>query len=289
MPSTLKNITTHVQTLAGDIGERNVFHPSALASAASYIQEEWERQGYVVNLQHYRAKGVDCANLEVTRIGINSSEPMILIGAHYDSVKGSPGANDNGSGVAALLELSRLFATVTPQTTVRFVAFVNEEPPFFYWPKMGSMVYAKAARQRDDQIRFMVSLETIGYFPDFPHSQDYPLLLKWFYPNRGNFVAFVANFRSRKPMRQAVHQFQQCTDFPLQHIATFAWLPGVCWSDHLAFWRHGYRAFMVTDTALYRYPYYHTANDTPEKIHYPPFAKLTKDLFCTFAKMTHAS
>ena len=154
-------------------------------------------------------------------------------------LKGSPGANDNGSGVAALLELSRLFSTVTPQTTVRFVAFVNEEPPFFYWPKMGSMVYAKAARHRDDQIRFMVSLETIGYFPDFPHSQDYPPLLKWFYPDRGNFIAFVANFRSRKVMRQAAHHFRQCTDFPLQHIATIPWMPGVCWSDHLAFWRHG--------------------------------------------------
>jgi len=131
MPSTLKQLTTHVRTVASDIGERNVFNPRALASAASYIKGEWEQQGYEVNLQHYRAKGIDCSNLEVTRVGSNTSAPIILIGAHYDSVKGSPGANDNGSGVAALLELSRLFSTVTPQTTVRFVAFVNEEPPFF--------------------------------------------------------------------------------------------------------------------------------------------------------------
>ncbi len=289
MSSTLKKITTHVHTLAGDIGERNVFHPRALAAAASYIQEEWEQQGYEVKPQHYRAKGIDCVNLEVTRAGSDSSEPMILIGAHYDSVKGSPGANDNGSGVAALLELSRLFTTVTPQTTVRFVAFVNEEPPFFYWQKMGSMVYAKAARHRGDKIRCMVSLETIGYFPNSPHSQAYPPLLKWFYPDRGNFVAFVANFRSRKIMHQAAHHFRQCTDFPLQYIATVPWLPGVSWSDHLAFWRHGYRAFMVTDTAFYRYPYYHSADDTADKIHYPPFARLTEDLFCTFASMAKTS
>lgn len=285
MVSLQRQLTKHVHTLAGDIGERNIFHPHALAAAADYIQQEWQQQGYEVEAQSYQVKGIDCANLEITRSGSNSDEPLILIGAHYDSVQGSPGANDNGSGVAALLELSRLFASITPKITVRFVAFVNEEPPFFFWQNMGSMIYADRARQRAEQIRFMVSLETIGYYPGSPGSQNYPPLFKWFYPNRGDFIAFVANLRSRKIMRQAARTFQQCSDFPLQHLATFSWIPGVAWSDQLAFWRRGYRAFMVTDTAFYRYPYYHSAQDTPDKIHYIPLAKVTEDLFCTFAQL----
>ena len=285
MLSTLNQVTTHIHTLAGDIGERNVFHPHALASAASYIQGEWERQGYDVTTQHYRAKGVECANLEVNRVGSNAAEPIILIGAHYDSVQGSPGANDNGSGVAALLELSRLFSSIKPKTTIRFVAFVNEEPPFFFRKQMGSMIYAKDVRKRQEKIRFMVSLETIGYFQDYAGSQSYPPVIKWFYPDRGNFIAFVSNLRSRKIMHQAADIFRQCSSFPLQTIATLSWIPGVCWSDHLAFWRNGYRAFMITDTAFYRYPYYHTAQDTPDKIHYQSLARLTESLFKSFSKL----
>jgi Zn-dependent M28 family amino/carboxypeptidase len=283
-----QNLSRHVHTLAVDIGERNVFHPTALAAAAEYIQQQWQQQGYTVQRQRYRTKGIDCANLEIVCQGAGDAEEAIVIGAHYDSVHGSPGANDNGSGVAALLELSRLFRDISPHTTVRFVAFVNEEPPFFYWQKMGSMVYAKAARRRGDPLRFMVSLETIGYFTNAAHSQAYPPLLRWFYPDQGNFIAFVANLRSRRVLRQAVRQFRHCSSFPLQHIATFPWLPGVGWSDHLAFWRQGYRAFMITDTALYRYPYYHSAEDTADKLCYRPFAQLTEDLFCTFAGMANA-
>ncbi len=285
MPSTLNQVTTHVHALADDIGERNVFHPRALASAASYIQGEWERQGYDVTSQHYRAKGVDCANLEVTRAGSDVTEPIILIGAHYDSVQGSPGANDNGSGVATLLELSRLFSSINPKTSIRFVAFVNEEPPFFFWQQMGSMIYAKDVRKRQEKIHFMVSLETIGYFQDYAGSQSYPPVIKWFYPDRGNFIAFVSNLRSRNVMHQAADVFRQCSSFPLQCIATFSWIPGVSWSDHMAFWRNGYRAFMITDTAFYRYPYYHTAQDTPDKIDYQSLAKLTESLFRTFTIM----
>ena len=287
MPNTINQITTHIHTLAGDIGERNVFHPQALASAANYIKEEWERQGYDVDSQHYRAKGVDCANLEVTRAGCDVTEPAILIGAHYDSVKGSPGANDNGSGVAALLELSRLFSSINPKTTIRFVAFVNEEPPFFFRKQMGSMIYAKKSKKCQDKIRFMVSLETIGYYQDYAGSQSYPPVIKWFYPDRGNFIAFVSNLRSRNIMHQAADVFRQRSSFLLQCIATFSWIPGISWSDHMAFWRNGYHAFMITDTAFYRYPYYHTAQDTPDKIHYQHLATLTESLFNTFSIMTH--
>ena len=275
----------HVYTLAADIGERNVFQPQALRAAEDYIAQVWRRQGYDVVRHSYVVRGLECANLEITRPGGFGSEEIILIGAHYDSVRGSPGANDNGSGVAALLELSRLFANITPGITIRFVAFVNEEPPFFIWGNTGSAVYAKAARQRGDRIRFMVSLETIGYYSDARASQRYPPLFKLVYPDRGNFIAFVSNLRSRTVMRKAARAFRAGSAFPIQCAATFSWVPGVAWSDHLSFWRRGYRAFMATDTAFYRYRYYHSAQDTAEKLCYEPFARCSNGLYRCFSTL----
>ena len=284
----IQRLRAHVYELAGKIGEHNIFHPVALHAAEAYITREWEQQGYSVRKQTYSVQGIECANLEITCTGNSRNNDVILIGAHYDSVLGSPGANDNGSGVAALLELSRLFKDVALETSLRFVAFVNEEPPFFFWPGMGSMVYAKAAKQRGDPIRFMISLETIGCYRDQHGSQSYPPLLKYFYPDTGNFITFVSNLRSRKIMRDCVHAFSSVTDFPVQSIATLALVPGVAWSDHLAFWRHGYKAFMVTDTAFYRYPYYHTAQDTPDKLNYAPYAEMTNGLFLMLSRLANA-
>ena len=278
-PISANRLESHVYKLAGEIGEHNIFHPNALKDAANYIRQEWQHQGYEVTPHTYTVKGMECANLEITSKGTKHDDGIILIGAHYDSVMGSPGANDNGSGIAALLELSRLFINAQHKTTVRFVAFANEEPPFFYWSNMGSMVYAKQAKQREDKINYMISLETIGYYDTQPASQHYPPLLKHFYPQTGNFIAFVSNLRSRRTMLQAVKTFRKVTDFPVEYIATLAAVPGVSWSDHLSFWRQGYKAFMITDTAFYRYPYYHTAQDTPDKLMYEPFAKMTNGLF----------
>jgi len=283
----MQRLRTHVYELAGRIGQHNVFHPEALHAAEAYITQEWEQQGYAVRRQAYAEQDVECANLEVTCPGSRDSD-IILIGAHYDSVLGSPGANDNGSGVAALLELSRLFKDTAPEIGLRFVAFVNEEPPFFFWPNMGSMVYAKAARERGDPIRFMISLETIGYYQDFKGSQSYPPLLKYFYPDTGNFIAFASNLRSKNVMRDCVQAFSAVTNFPVQSIATLATVPGVAFSDHQSFWRHGYNAFMITDTANYRYPYYHTAQDTPDKLYYVPFTEVTHGLFLMLCQLTKA-
>jgi Zn-dependent M28 family amino/carboxypeptidase len=268
----------HVHTLSAEIGERNVFRPHALWAAADYIRAEWRTQGYQVASQSYRAEGVNSENLEITRTGSRKPDEILLIGAHYDSVMGSPGANDNGSGVAALLEISRFMAGLAPEKTVRLVAFVNEEPPFFYWGPMGSLVYAKAARKRGDDIRLMISLEMLGCFSDEPDSQSYPPLLKYFYPNRGNFIAFVSNLRSRKVLKQAVAAFRVHSDFPCESLAAPYFIPGVGWSDQLSFWRQGYRAIMVTDTAFYRYAYYHTGRDTAEKLNYPAMARVVEGL-----------
>ncbi len=275
----------HVRRLAGEIGERNVFRPRALAAAASYIEVVWREQGYAVRRQTYDVMGATCANLEVVRPGRAPAGGILVVGAHYDSVQGSPGANDNASGVAVLLELSRVFATAAPAMTVRLVAFVNEEPPFFMGPQQGSMVYAAAARRAGDDIRLMVSLETVGYYSDAAGSQHYPPGFGWFYPDRGNFLGFVANLRSRGVMRRAARAFRAVSDFPLEHVATLGIVPGVSWSDHQSFWRHGYRAFMATDTAPYRYPFYHSAGDTPGKLAYPELARVADGLIGCFADL----
>lgn len=268
----------HIRTLAGEIGERHVLRPRALLAAADYIRAVWEAQGYRVARQEYDLDGRTWANLEVVRPGTAHPREVILVGAHYDTVPGSPGANDNGSGVAALLELARHFANRETARTIRFVAFVNEEPPFFLTGNMGSEHYARAARERGDDIRAMLCLETIGYYRDEPGSQHYPPFFSFFYPDRGDFLAFVANFRSRALMRRAVAAFHTASDFPVEHVATFGWIPGVDWSDHRSFWRAGYPAVMVTDTAPYRYPYYHGAQDTPDKVNYPALARVVAGL-----------
>ena len=276
---TAEQLQAHVQVIAGDIGEHNVFHPKALHAAEAYITQQWRQLGYQVNRLSYETCGIECSNLEINCPGKNGGDDFIIIGAHYDSVAGSPGANDNGSGVAALLELSRVFKESQPPVNLRFVTFVNEEPPFFFWGNMGSMKYAKAAKRRGDKIRFMISLEMLGYYNERLGSQRYPPLLKYFYPDSGNFIAFVSNLKSRSVMKDCVEVFAKVSDFPVQSLAAPAIVPGVALSDHLSFWRHGYKAFMITDTAFYRYPYYHTAGDTPDKLNFPAFAAMTNGLF----------
>ncbi|HYE37163.1 M28 family peptidase [Methylocaldum sp.] len=272
-------LKTHVYALADQIGERNVMLPAALHAAEQYIAQQWEGQGYSVNRLPYTVEGIDCANLEATRYGSRFPDDMILVGAHYDTVFGSPGADDNASGVAALIELARLFSKSDCARTIRFVSFVNEEPPFFAGRHMGSLIYAKTAKQRGDQIRFMVSLEMLGCYYDTPNSQRYPALLKYIYPDRANFIAFVSNRDSRSSLQRLVDAFRRHSEFPLEHLAAPLFLPGVALSDHFSFWRQGYSAIMVTDTAFYRNPWYHTAGDLPEKLHYGHFAEVVQGLY----------
>lgn len=274
-----ENIERHVRALADDIGERNVFRPEALRAAENYIEEQWISQGYEVSRQTYDAKGVESSNLEISRAGSTKPKEIILIGAHYDTVAGSPGANDNGSGVAAMLELSEQFANMETDRTVRFTAFVNEEPPFFNSSLRGSRVYAKMARKRGDKIIGAIILECLGCYSDRPGSQGYPALVKMFYPDRGNFIAFVSNIRSRAWLRRVVASFKAGSTFPAESLAVFTPIaPGAAWSDHSSFWEAGYRALMVTDTAFYRYPYYHAVADTPEKLDYVSMARVTEGL-----------
>lgn len=268
----------HIRRLAGEIGERNVYRAQALAAAQDYLRSCWQEQGYAVDEQRYTTRGITCANLEVMPSGCSSGGRVLVVGAHYDTVPGSPGANDNATGVAALLELSRRFAALRLPCEMRFVAFANEEAPFFLTQDQGSLRYAARARARGEDIRLMISLETMGCYRDCPGTQAYPPLLRYAFPDRGNFIGFVSNLRSRPALKRLVKAFRAATDFPAEHIATLAVIPGVAWSDHLSFWRQGYRAVMVTDTAFYRYPYYHSAEDTPDKVSCDRLAAVTDGL-----------
>jgi Zn-dependent M28 family amino/carboxypeptidase len=155
---------------------------------------------------------------------------------------------------------------------MRFVAFVNEEPPYFLSGEMGSLVYAGRCKARGDKISAMISLETIGYFSDAPHSQTYPSrVLGAFYPKVGNFIGFVGNVHSRALLRRVVALFREHAKIPSEGAALPSFVPGVSWSDQWSFWRNGYRGIMVTDTAPFRYPYYHSASDTPDKLDYDRF------------------
>jgi len=281
------DLARHVEHLAGAIGERHVFRPEALHAARRYIAGQWQALGYEVAEQVFDAMGVQCANLETTRTGNERPEEIILVGAHYDTVQGSPGADDNASGIAALLEIGRCIADTVPGRTLRLVAFVNEEAPFFFSGTMGSMVYARAARKRGDDIRLMMSLEMLGYYDDRPGSQGYPPLLRYFYPDRGNFIGFVSNLRSRGMLNRSVRAFREHSNFPCESLAAPPVVPGIALSDHLSFWREGYPALMITDTSFYRYRYYHTAADTPEKLDYDAMAEVSSGLvgmLCSLAK-----
>ena len=268
----------HVEALAGDIGERNVWTPGSMERAASYIRSEWEEQGYSVHRQTFDARGTECANLEVEVTGGERAGEVLLVGAHYDTVDGCPGANDNGSAVAALLELSRMLRGSDPARTLSFVAFANEEPPFHVTGEMGSRHYAREAREREDDIHLMVSLETIGYYSDEPGSQKAPPVVRWLYPDRGSFLAFVGHLGSWGDVRRAAKAFGQATDFPAERVVLPRAVPGISWSDHRSFWAEGFDALMVTDTAPYRYPHYHRPTDTPDKIDYGRLAKVTRGL-----------
>jgi Zn-dependent M28 family amino/carboxypeptidase len=273
-----ERLRRHVQTLAGEIGERHIWRPQALRAAADYVRAQFEALGYAVAAQAYDVRGVHCENLEVAIPGSRRAAEIVLAGAHYDTVAGSPGADDNASGVAGLIEIARSLRGLLPQRTVKLVAFVNEEPPFFPFGQMGSKLYATAARARGDDIRIMLSLEMLGCYRDEPGSQAYPPFLKWFYPDRGNFIAFVSNLRSRRALAEVTRAFRAHCAFPAERLASPAFVPGVAWSDQRSFWRAGYPGVMVTDTAFYRNPHYHSATDTPERLRYPEMAQVVQGL-----------
>ncbi|MBW4519382.1 MAG: M28 family peptidase [Scytolyngbya sp. HA4215-MV1] len=267
-----------VKVLAEEIGRRNYLYYQGLTAAANFLESQMVQAGYRVQRQSYPIEQQTYDNLEVEIPGRDRADEIVVIGGHYDSVHLSPAANDNGSGAAATLELAKRFVGKHPSRTLRFVQFVNEEPPFFWTDQMGSLVYAKRCKQRQENIVAMLSLETMGYYSDEVGSQKYPIPLGLIYPLQGNFISFIGNVASGNLVRQTIASFRQHTQFPSEGAALPNALPGVGWSDHWAFWQQGYAAVMVTDTAPFRYPHYHTEADTPDKLDYDRLARVVYGL-----------
>lgn len=275
----------HVRVLAGSIGERNLDKPGQLGAARDYLVAALRASAGAhegrVRLEPLGAVGGHADNVVYELPGDPAS--IVLVGAHYDSAAGSPAANDNGSGVAAVLELARHFSSSPPRSTLRFVLFANEE--LFKSEAMGSLIHARNAKQRGDRVSAMLSLETIGMYSDEPGSQRYPWPLGLLYPDRGNFVAFVGNLSSRSLVRRSIGTFRQHASFPSEGGALPATFPGVDWSDHWSFWEQGYPAIMITDTAVYRDPHYHRHTDTPEHLSYEALARVVLGLEAVVAEL----
>ncbi len=269
----------HVEELSEGIGERNMHRRDALEAAARYVETQFQAVGLAVASETYETDGEPVRNLVATIKGRTRPHEVVVVGAHYDSVLGSPGANDNASGVAALLSIaSSLAEQEVPRRTIRFVAFVNEEPPYFKTWGMGSRIHAARAKSRGENIVAMLSLETIGYYTQEPNTQFFPFHLGLFYPWTGDFIGFVANRDSRDLLFESIAVFRRHARFPSEGLAAPAWVTGVDWSDHWSFWEEGYPALMVTDTAPYRYPHYHDRDDTPDKLCLDCLTRVTRGL-----------
>ena len=261
-----------VDRLAGIIGERNVYRYSKLCETAEFIEQSFRESGYQSVRQEYEALGQNFANVVVEIVGHEMPQEIVVIGAHYDTERGSPGADDNGSGVAAVLALSRSFAHKHVSRTLRFVAFTNEERPFLRTEKMGSRVYARHCRERGEKITAMLSLEMLGYYSE-DHGSQWLSCFGLLYPDRGNFLLFVANRSSRALLARSTQAFRRHTRLPCETITLPGFLPGARSSDHWSFWKEGYPALMLTDTAALRYRHYHKQTDTPDKLRYDLLAE----------------
>lgn len=255
----------HVYELARD--QRNV----DLERPATYIERAFAAHGLAPASHEFVSAGRPVRNIEV-----NPAQAKVVVGAHYDSVPGSPGADDNASAVAALIELAGMVGK--EGLPIRFVAFANEEEPYFMGPDMGSWVSAKRSRDRGEAISAMLSLEMLGFYSDRPGSQRYPPPLGLFYPNRANYIAFVGDLGAFRLVRKCFSKFKKNSSFPAEWLAGPAFIPGVTRSDHWSFRTLGFPAIMVTDTAYNRNPHYHRASDRPDTLDYPRMAQVTLGL-----------
>ncbi len=268
----------HVEFLAGVVGERNSHRYRRLEQAREYIEEVFTEYGYRIGRDRYECGGKEYCNVVATVPEVASDDPVLVVGAHYDTALGSPGADDNASGVAVLLELARVVGDEPAAASIRWVAFTLEESPHFKTESMGSRVYARRCRRRGDSIRGMISLEMVGYYSDARRSQGHPIsLMRWFYPDRGNFIAVAGNYASRRLVRRLSRLLSAHGDLPVEHIA-LPFVPGVDLSDNWSFWQEGYPALMVTDTAFFRNRHYHRFTDLPETLDYRSMERLVRGM-----------
>lgn len=265
----------HVEALAVDIGIRHAAHGDSLRRSAKYCMSQFIQRDLSVEMEAFDFQGVSQQIVVAEITGKRRPKEVIVIGAHYDTVPGSPGADDNASGIAALLEIASLLKDVPMDRTVRFVAFPNEEYHGEDWRNMGSYHHAKRSHDRGDNLVGMISLEMLGYFSSEPGSQKYPFPFNLFYPERGDFIGFIGNSASRDWVRKVVRNFRELTAFPSEGAAAPERFKDIARSDHWSFWQFGCPALMITDTSNFRFPYLHGMDDTPDKIDFDAMARIT--------------
>ncbi|HAM35429.1 MAG TPA: peptidase M28 [Elusimicrobia bacterium] len=273
-------LRSHVRLLSVDMAPRDAEHPANLDRVAAYVRAQLKASGGRVFEQVYWFGEWNARNRRVERgpyrnviaaFGPDTAERLV-VGAHYDSYGVMPGADDNASGVAGLLELGRLLGRRPPRIRTELVAFSLEEPPYFATEFMGSAQYAARLKSQGVRVRAMLALEMIGYFPRASQSQSYPaLLLRLFYPSRGDFIAVVGKGDLNRLVKRAMRRVR---GLPVCSIAAPSVLPGIDFSDHRSFWAQGYPAVMITDTAFYRNRNYHTAKDTIETLDFQRMAQV---------------
>ncbi|HEY3392605.1 MAG TPA: M28 family peptidase [Lacipirellulaceae bacterium] len=278
-PTLTANLARHVDRLAGIIGPRHLSRPSSFVAAAELVERELVDAGYKVERQKYLAGGDEVANIVAELSGGTKKHEIVIVGAHYDTIETTPGADDNASAVAVMIEVARRMRALKPARTVRFVGFACEEPPHFHTGDMGSQVYARQCRTRGERVRGMLCLEMVGYYKTGPGSQQVPPAIPRIFhgvlPKQGDFLAAVGNLRSIRLLRQFRRGFKRAVRFPLFSIALPEAITEIRFSDNSSFWDQGYPALMLTDTSFYRNPHYHLPSDTPDTLDYEAMAQVT--------------
>ncbi len=287
LQESIKRLQETIRYLSVEIGPRSYNDYEKLHRVAEYISCCFKEYGCHVNEQSFVFRGNTYRNIIGSIPGLNKKEELIVLGAHYDTVANSPGADDNASAVAGLLEIARLISKSRVASTVRFVAFALEEPPVYRTKNMGSYHYAQMLKKSRQKILGMICLEMIGYFVDSPRSQEFPLpFMGRKFSTKGNFIAAVGNLRSRKFTKKVKKGFKEGTDIPIFSYNALPIVIGIDFSDHWSFYKFGYRAVMITDTAFYRNPYYHTARDTYDTLDYERMAKVVHGVKAAVERLT---
>ncbi|MBI4823378.1 MAG: M28 family peptidase [Nitrospirae bacterium] len=277
---TKTNLMADIKYLTEVVGERSYMDVEKLNMTADYIEERFRSIGCDTKRQPFQYAGNTYWNIICEIRGLSEPDKTIVIGAHYDTVSGTPGADDNASGVAGIIELARLSLKNPLPMTIHLVSFSIEEPPLFRTRQMGSYAYAESLRKERANIIGMVSLEMIGYFSESKGTQFYPLpFFRWFYPEKGDFIAFVGNLKSRAFTRKFKSAFTNVSRIPVESLNAVSLVPGVDFSDHSSFWKFGFPAFMITDTAFYRNPNYHGRGDTASTLDYERMSEIIRGIY----------
>ena len=275
----------HVRKLSEEFFPRDETHPENLDRAAAYIRKEFEQVSEAVSYQSYEVQARIYHNV-IALFGPDTKE-RIVVGAHYDAFEELPGADDNASGVAGLIELAYLLRNTPLSMRVELVAYTLEEPPHFRTSNAGSAVHANSLKEAGIPVRIMLSLEMIGFFNDAENSQGFPLsILKLFYPTRGNFITVVGKLTQGLTVRHVKHAMRRGSALPVYSINAPTFVPGIDWSDHLNYWKAGYTAVMITDTSLNRNPNYHTANDTADTLDYERMAMVVQGVYAAVVEFS---